>query len=230
MPFIEQQPLFDQYDFTLGFDASSGINAAVGANIIEVLYCPSGPNAKRHLDGNAVVAGNPTTHYYGVMGPAGTTNPTNNVLGGITYPYTVGDAAINGVWSAHGMLSHFRVTAGSVSTNRIISLADVIDGTSNTLMVAERSQQLPPGQANDYRTWIRGNHGGSGSCKNVTYPMNSTFYNGSNNFNHISFGSEHPGGCNFALGDASVRFIFEDIDLAMYKGLASIGSGEVTFP
>src|SRR5690606_16295594 len=125
------------------------------------------------------------THYYGVMGPAGTTNPTSITLNGTQYDYTVGDPTANGAWSAHGMLSHYRETTGSVSSFRVVRLADVIDGTSNTLMLAERSRQLPAGQSNDYRTWIRGNSGGSGACKNVSHPINSVFYNGSNNFNHI---------------------------------------------
>jgi prepilin-type processing-associated H-X9-DG protein len=79
----------------------------------------------------------------------------------------------------------------------------------------------------DYRSWIRGNNGGSGATKNVTYPINSTFYNGSSNFNHISFGSNHTGGCNFTLGDGSVRFINQNIDLALYKAAASMDCGEV---
>jgi prepilin-type processing-associated H-X9-DG protein len=43
--------------------------------------------------------------------------------------------------------------------------------------------------------------------------MNTVTYNGSNNYNDVSMGSEHPGGCNVALGDASVRLLRKDIDL-----------------
>lgn len=225
LPYMEQNNLYTQYRFDLSYN--DPINAAVGANIVPTHYCPSGPNPQAHLDPNTNLTNNPSTHYYGVMGPAGLTNPTNNVLNGITYPYTVGDATVNGAWSAHGMLSHYRETPGSVSTFRRVKLTDVTDGLTNTLMVAERSNILPPGQANDYRTWIRGNTGGSGATKNVTYPINSTFYNGSNNFNHISFGSQHTGGCNFALGDASVRFINQNINMAVYMASASINSGEI---
>jgi len=160
------------------------------------------------------------------MGPAGTTNPTPVTYNGVTYNYTVGDASNNGAWSAHGIFSHFRVTTGSVSTNRIVTFASIIDGSSNTLMIAERSRRMPLGQANDYRTWIRGNNGGSGACKNVTYPINSTFYNGADNFNHISFGSHHTNGCNFGLGDASVRFVSQTIDINLYKVIASMDGAE----
>jgi prepilin-type processing-associated H-X9-DG protein len=61
----------------------------------------------------------------------------------------------------------------------------------------------------------------------VVNPINSTFYNGSNNFNNISFGSNHTGGCNFALGDGSVRFVNQSIDLAVYMASASIDGTEV---
>jgi prepilin-type N-terminal cleavage/methylation domain-containing protein len=226
LPFIEQDAIFQQYRWDQSYNSVS--NGKVGENTIATLYCPSGPESKKHLDPNTNVTLNPTTHYYGVMGPAGVTNPTVLTIGTTTYPYTVGDPAANGAWSAHGMLSHYRETTGSVSTNRVIRLADVVDGTSSTLMLGELSMHLPIGQANQYRTWIRGNNGGSGACKNVTYPINSTFYNGSNNFNHISFGSSHPGGTHFAMGDASIRFMQENIDMLVYMPSASMNGNEYT--
>jgi hypothetical protein len=124
------------------------------------------------------------------------------------------------------MLSQFRQSTGSVSTNRIVRLTDVRDGTSNTLMVGEISV-IPLNNVNQYRTWIRGNNGGAGAAKCVSFPPNSTTYNGSNNFNELSFGSNHTGGCNVALGDGTVRFLRSSIDLAIYKASASMSSGEV---
>jgi prepilin-type N-terminal cleavage/methylation domain-containing protein/prepilin-type processing-associated H-X9-DG protein len=224
LPHIEQDNLYKLYRFDLAYNNAA--NAAVGANVVKTLYCQSGPDPKRYLDPNSVVNTNPSTHYYGVMGPSNRANPSTVVYNGITYSYTVGDPTANQAWSAHGMLSHYRETSGSVSSNRLIKLTGVPDGLTNTLMLAERSV-FPPGTLNDYRTWIRGNSGGSGATKNVTYPINSTFYNGSNNFNDISFGSNHSGGCNFALGDGSVKFISQTINLQLYQALASISGQEV---
>jgi prepilin-type N-terminal cleavage/methylation domain-containing protein/prepilin-type processing-associated H-X9-DG protein len=225
LPYIEQEALYKQYRFDLPYNSVE--NGLVGANVVPALYCPAGPEPRQYLDPNTNVTTNPSTHYYGVMGPGYPTNPTTLVYNGITFNYTVGNAGSNGAWSAHGMLSQYRDNPGSVSTFRLVKLTDVTDGLTNTLMLAEMSMTLPAGQTNQYRTWIRGNNGGSGACKVVNYPINSTFYNGSNNFNAISFGSNHSGGCNFALGDGSVRFISQSIDLALYMAMASINSGEV---
>ena len=224
LPFIEQQPLYDKYDFTKAYN--DVINALVGEQKIEGIYCPSGPDASRYLDTNTNLTRCVTTHYYGIMGPSLAANPSLQTVNGTACSWTVGNANMNGEWSAHGMLSQYRETTGSVSTNRRIRLADVIDGTSNTLMVGEISLVPNPSTLNQYRTWIRGNNGGSGATKNVSNVINVVFYNGSTNFNNLSFGSEHPGGCNFLLGDASVRFIAQTIDFPMYQGLASMESRE----
>ena len=46
-----------------------------------------------------------------------------------------------------------------------------------------------------------------------------------------SFGSKHPGGAQFVLGDASVTFIQDSIDSVLYGYLANISDGEaVTVP
>ncbi|HVL12027.1 MAG TPA: DUF1559 domain-containing protein [Gemmata sp.] len=227
LPQIEQENLYRLYRFDLPYNNAA--NAAVGNNIVKTFYCPSGPDPKRYGDPNSVVTGNPSTHYYGVMGPGGATDNHTIVFNGITYTYRQGDSGANAAWSGNGMLTQYRDTTGSISTGYKVKLMDVTDGLTNTLMVAERSVNMPSGYAynHDYRSWIRGNSGGSGATKNVTFPINSTWYNGSNNFNHISFGSNHSGGCNFALGDGSVRFINQSIDLALYKAAASINSGEV---
>jgi prepilin-type N-terminal cleavage/methylation domain-containing protein/prepilin-type processing-associated H-X9-DG protein len=42
-----------------------------------------------------------------------------------------------------------------------------------------------------------------------------------------AFGSSHPGGANFAMGDGSVRFVIDDINFDLYKGLSTIDKGEV---
>lgn len=223
LPYFEQKSLFDKYRFDLPY--SSTENALIGENVVATLFCPSGPDPQRWKDPNTNLTKNVSTHYYGVMGPGGTVNPEVITIGGVNYSYTIGNPVTNGAWSAEGMMSQYRDEAGSVSTGRNIKLSDVIDGTSNTFMLGEISVQLRTGQTNQYRSWIRGNSGGSGATKNVLYPINAQTYT-TNNFNDISFGSQHPAGCHFALGDASIKYLNANIDLNIYKASASMNSNE----
>jgi prepilin-type processing-associated H-X9-DG protein len=39
--------------------------------------------------------------------------------------------------------------------------------------------------------------------------------------------SLHPGGVNLALGDGSVRFVSDHVDLAMWRAAATRAGGEV---
>ncbi len=228
LPYVDQAALYSTYDFSLPYNAVPN-STIFGAKAISAIYCPSGPAPKAYLDPNAANNTNPSTHYYGVMGPGGPTNPTVVNYNGINYSYTVGNTnpVSNGCYGTDGVLGRYTDNAGSVTTEFFTGTRDVTDGTSNTLMLAELSRNIPSGVTSHYRTWIRGNNGGSGTTKNVTNPINSTFYNGSNNFNDISFGSNHTGGCHFTLADGSVRFVSENIDLGLYKALASRKSSEV---
>jgi prepilin-type N-terminal cleavage/methylation domain-containing protein len=245
LPFIEQKPLYDRYRFDLGDNSAVNMGpGGPGTTVVPTLYCPSGPDAQKYRDPNATTPATTTniavtTHYYGVMGPgpavgyvANETDIDNHPItyGGITYTYRRGSRPGNEAWSGNGMLSHYRDTTGSISTKRVVRMSDITDGTTNTLMLGEISRNMPknycsPGN-HSYRTWIRGNHGGSGATKNISYPINFMYYNCSNNFNDISMMSNHPGGAQFALADASVRFIPQTIDFAIYRMSASMGEGE----
>lgn len=43
-----------------------------------------------------------------------------------------------------------------------------------------------------------------------------------------AFGSDHPGGGNFLFADGHVTFIFDSIDLAVYRGYSTYNGGEVS--
>jgi prepilin-type N-terminal cleavage/methylation domain-containing protein/prepilin-type processing-associated H-X9-DG protein len=230
LPYVEQDNVFRLYNFSLPY--TDTINERVANNKIATYLCPAGANLQ---SGNSSEAAdglrNETTHYYGVMGPSARTDPSIITINGQPYSYRVGNPTTNGAWAFHGMLTQYRDQPGSISTNHVVRLT-ISDGTSNTLMVGELSMNIPtignPAPGNHYRSWTRGNNGGSGATKNVTYPIGSTFYDPDiANFNDISFGSNHSGGCNFAMGDGSVRFIRQNIDMSVYQAMASCNGGEV---
>jgi hypothetical protein len=225
LPYIEQGNVHARYDFTQKYDSVA--NGLVGEAVIPVLYCPSGPAALRVLDPNTNLTKNPSTHYYGVMGPSGATNPSTYTVNGIKYSTPVGNPLTNGAYGTLGILSRYTDSTGSVTTGRLVKITEITDGTSNTIMIGERCMFPHPSATNEYRSWIRGNNGGAGACKNVLYPINSTFYNGSTNFNDISFGSPHAGGCFFAMADGTVRFVDQAIDLGVLQATSTINMGEL---
>ncbi len=67
------------------------------------------------------------------------------------------------------------------------------------------------------------------SAKAIVHPLNIKIDRVANGvkFNHLPFGSYHPGGVMFAIGDGSVHFISESIDYDLYRGLSTKAGGEV---
>ena len=216
LQFIEQGPLHDQVNFNAGTYTD---NLAVGTNQVGAYACPSATVVLSEYPAGETYNGevNYTTHYYGVHGPKGT-NPQS----GSAYRAQMGET-----WDDHGgyamtgaMPGPDRSTLGGPCKFR-----DILDGTANTFLVGEISWD----DAACYRTWIRGISGmTAGSSKNVTYGINVQPYtSGLMNFNDVSFGSNHPGGCQFAMVDGSVKFVSETVDFDVYLSTASRDGGEV---
>lgn len=202
LQFIEQGNLYDKANWTVNYDVAP-YTTDFNPVRINAFLCPSGPI----VEATSGPAG-PTSHYYGVMGPKG----------------QVTGAASGTNYQEQGSATHGNIALqGCLYANSKTRLADIIDGTSNTLVVGEISWN----KANCYRVWTRGWDGNAmASCKNVLNPINQVPYNNSNNFNEVSFSSQHPGGCNFSKGDGSVSFISQTIDMPTYRALASRNGSE----
>lgn len=228
LPYLDKTNVFDLYDFNQSYSAE--VNNEVGNEYISTFYCPSGqdpisPNGRSNNGAERTNDGtyNLSTHYYGLMGPSLRANPSNLVINGQTFAYVVGGATGNGAYATDGVLQQYRDTSGSVTTKALFGVQDIKDGASNTLLVGERSHTHTVA---DWRSWVRGQNGGSGTTKNVTYPINSTDYANGNNFNDISMGSDHTGGAQFLVGDGRVVFISDTIDFPLYQSLTSRRHGE----
>jgi prepilin-type N-terminal cleavage/methylation domain-containing protein/prepilin-type processing-associated H-X9-DG protein len=219
LPFIEQQNLFDAMDTTSanGFMSNRKGNPFNQTEVSHYLCDSStikrmqqGPND--NVNAPELVGGQPpfTTHYYGVGGPLGGTNPAT----GAAYRRITTGSGTEGGSSAEGIFQR----------ETDIKFPMVTDGLSNTLMVGELSW-VKPATGSRYRSWCRGCDSTPvcAGVKNVTNAMNSPSIA---NFNDIAFGSQHQGGANFGLADGSVRFIRDSIALATYRSLASYAGGE----
>jgi len=120
-----------------------------------------------------------------------------------------------------------------------VRIADIRDGTSNTVAVGEQVNWLRVWTAGAYTTqsvkpW---RHVCVFPAKNVAWPINTDpverRYNHARPdqnclFNDIFFSSYHPNGCNFVWADGSVRFVQETIDMEILKSLSTRDGGEVT--
>ena len=211
LPFIESQALHSLVDFNAnagnGYDAAASV---IQTEVVPGYMCPSTPRTKWFENGSTTIY---TTHYYGVMGPKG----TNAATGG-TYGW---DNSVAG----HGGFA----TQGVLLRRDAVGMRDVLDGTSNTFLSGEISWVGNPtfGDNASYRKWIRGCDGSScGGCKNILDGIKITPYIPVTNFNDVSFGSEHPGGCLFVRCDGAVDFVSGNVDLAVYKATASRDGGE----
>ena len=121
------------------------------------------------------------------------------------------------------------------------SLSDVMDGSSNTIMIGESytdATYSKDGQGMDYwamfspqvDAWVPGKLTGteySEAAGSTVVKMNSRLNLAiSGVLMEMSFVSYHVGGAHFALADGSVRFISENIDLNLYQALATIKGRE----
>jgi len=225
LPFMDQVTLFNRWNRTTNVLG----NALVAQTDIPSLYCPtrrSGIRTDREDHKNLV-----NTGWRG---------------GGTDYGgcYGRGDGFINDTADDHRFADADTPVAGSKgnrqglfvpNNGRVLSAAT--DGLSSTILLGELQRLRPlaggSGAANTYsRTsqdgWAAG--GVATLFVTATDPGHSN-PGGMNNLFFESPGSDHAGGCFFAMADGSVQWLGEFIDAkdnnAVFPILGSMGDGAV---
>lgn len=233
--YIEQSALGSQVlPAAASYAAGQNANRVLGQNRIPTYLCPSAIEERSgstidnitNFNGTGAAGNAYTAHYVGNAGPIGT-NPVSKA------PYQSNPSG-QGRLACEGVLPFTPtvVTANSANLDAhpATRLRDVLDGTSNTLMVLELSWKGLEMAPNSFRSWVRGvaYNNDASSIKNVQNAMRTVRYNGGSNWNSMSMGSNHPGGCMVGMTDGGVRFLSASIDLnTILLPLASRGGAEV---
>ncbi len=223
MPYLEQDNVFKRWNMQNYAANLPGTSAggAAQAQSPKVLLCPS-QNALPVPPLSTTWATTPDSISGRPLGEwSWTTYMVNS--GKVSYPRA--STSLDGVFFQN---SKTRVT-------------DLTDGTTNTLLVGERTHRDPgfglafgSQRLDDWGWWAYPNAGehsfGSSVPLNMRIPIPlpsspppSVWY-----FNRLmAAGSEHPGGANFAMADGSVRFIQDSITSITYQALSNRAGGEV---
>ena len=204
MPYAEGQPAFDAANFSVA--AASPENATVGAAGPAFLWCPSDSYAAEAQPFESDYETPPST--------------------GLFQRYT-SYGGNQGVWSLDVLPinpAYARQVAsmnGVVFTSSTVRLADVTDGTSQTLLFGELPHGALPTGRTSFHWWNLGYT--ADTLVEAFYPLNAQIkgvpwiptrnVNAPGSFEHIAMivGSFHPGGANVGLCDGSVRFVKDTI-------------------
>ena len=221
LPFIEQDAIYDKMSFDdIGDpeDVSDPHKGWAGANAIEGYLCPSADTYDRQVQPYADAY---TNHYYTILGPIGTIGSSGSAYGTNNTGVFYWEEANEGLGRRYGS-----------------KLADATDGTSNTYMIGEQSwgnTEEICGWVGMYHPWVLGiwNTQRAGEsvwygARHVRHQINSPPLYYCEPFTDLPFGSNHPGGTHFAMGDGSTQFVSETIDYAVYLARASRSGGELT--
>jgi prepilin-type N-terminal cleavage/methylation domain-containing protein len=213
LPYIEQKPLYDQINWSEPY--SFAANTTVFETPIDLYLCPSdSTTATGKLGGRANVGGTRAiTSYKGVSGSNWNWGDHLNITS------TAGRNANqnNGLDLANGFMS--RRTGKQVVH---VKVADVTDGTSNTVVIGEAVCDPV-----NHNSWGFFNHNTAtcGIPPNYYLPLGK--YTAGDWNRNYSFASLHPGGVQFALLDGKITFVSENIDIRVYRGLATISGNEI---
>jgi prepilin-type N-terminal cleavage/methylation domain-containing protein len=211
LPYLEQQGLFDSFDFSVSLEQAGAGNANVTARgtMLSTMLCPSEPrrNVKCSRAGGNWARGN--------------------------YGANIGQA--NPYYPAQWVPTN----QGVMGANLSLGINEIHDGTTNTLLVCELRAGLDPLDIRG--TWAMGQCGASSVCaygKNGSYSPNTCALGADDQqdsgtvdaavteavmlkecmYLHAGINwqsstrSSHVGGVFTALGDGSVRFISNSIE------------------
>jgi type II secretory pathway pseudopilin PulG len=243
LPQLEQGAIYDKLDL-IGDKASTGTTGWVHRNEhngevvkgmrIPLLYCPSSdlPELVMPARGGHILSGSMFT---GIAGARDDVTARPKIAAEIAPGYV----ATSGAFRTHIDLE----TSGECKKLGAVPLADIRDGTSNTLLIGECSDWLvdpATGEKTDLRPdcnhgFLMGNHCDErGRMFNLTVIAHRI-----NEKSALAYGamgncgpnqplrSRHAGGVDVVLADGSTRFLNDGIEFQVLSNLANRKDGKV---
>ena len=212
LPFMEQKSLSEQIDFDRGWsqsDTGLGNGVAPSTLVVPGFRCPSDVEDEGH------------TRYSGTSGLPNARS---------SYIISIGSASFED--RAALRLQELWGVGWEDSKTTFSSMSD---GSSNTLFIGERDNVERFTSSGDLdlhgaiwigrQGWKRYVNSGEGP-ENATDIANAPNADGDRRPLNIA-ASLHPGGATIALGDASVRFISDNVSLQVFSNLNAMADGEV---
>jgi prepilin-type N-terminal cleavage/methylation domain-containing protein/prepilin-type processing-associated H-X9-DG protein len=181
LPWLEQRALFDALN--LNFPYGDPSNSTAGHTVLTVYLCPSEPRTSFWNRDTGDVFDYADADYGGMYGPRG-----------LAFPSDVNSPP-----------------RGPMIFNQNISLAQILDGSSQTILVGEDPEAI-------HAQWIDGHN-----IFDQSAPINAR--------PPLEFGEEltsrHPGGANALFGDGSVHFLKNATNVVPLSALCTRALGEV---
>ncbi len=220
LPYIEQQNVYDMFDFKGNTPLVDNQTTPSGKLIVTIrippYHCPS--------DADTVRSDGVQCHSYAANSGSGkrTNSPSCQC----------DDATVHDIWNAFALSNNYDYPTGPFSRHppyQRLRLNDVKDGLSNTLFFGETRMKC---SLHNQQGWVRSNNGNG--LVGTVIPINAkTCDNTStdnckrpcNWYTELGFKSLHPSGANFGMGDGSVHFIRQNLDHKLYQYLGSINDG-----
>jgi prepilin-type N-terminal cleavage/methylation domain-containing protein/prepilin-type processing-associated H-X9-DG protein len=213
LPFLEQENLYKKYDFAQSLAAPG--NLAVIQTPLKIMQCPSSPNPNR-------------TYTYNYMGAD---------ISAAAGDYGVVSGILGNYWTNY-VNTPTDSRDGILRNNGYTRIAQITDGTSNTILLGEiagrdelwRAGQLISGMSagggGGWGDWLNGECWINGSLFDGTGSTGPCIVNCTNR-RCAGYYSFHPGGVNVLMADGSGRFIRDNINNKTLCYLVTKAGGEV---